>query len=268
MLNDTFQPDPNSAKIGNIEFLHINIDTPGKSNALNKGNCITHQRGIEVAMSIDADTLIGSNAIRKMFATSYRELILNGINRSLLTGTFTGEIHPRKAGVFYKKYFGRYAKSEYSDSHVCGAFMSWNPSTLIEIGGFLPLAAQDYAMGVQMRQAGGAIVKVPDADVHGYVASNLKEKLKGTSRSVRGRLQLKTSRPDLANIVMKDTDYLWPVWKRALNRLLLACCDPHPMKVIARALIDEIAIWNGKAEFKSKEALSSSWSRISTSKLD
>lgn len=249
-----------TAQLNNLRFMHLNTQTAGKPNVLNIGNELALQNRHEIAICIDANNFVEPGALRTLFAEAYNSICRYQDGTAVLSGSHKTAVKPTRLKPLYnlaKAHMEGVGRKK--DIEVSGCLMAWDTLWLKENGGVPSVVCDDYAIGVYARRTGRKIRCAENAAIWGYDANNLKDRVDGYARAVRGRLQMLDIDPNLRNIIEEDFHLMRDFPNRMSALLGWIRANPKRGPFIAlKFLMWEYARIKGRREYE-KDPTNQSW---------
>lgn len=248
-----------------IEYVHLDIPTPGKANALTIGNKMAVEEGNKVAICVDSDVLLEPDAIRNLYARASQSIDKEPDGTVLVNGVPKHVARPSKIRSFWRKIRPPVEEEFYGLGPAQGMCMAWSTQWITELGGIPPVANEDYAMSVVARLQGYKIGYALDAHVWQYTASTPRDILETTARMTRCVMQIRSLYPGAEAVLRQDHNFpsMTEMWFRYLG---YSKKRPFGFPIfVLRALLDEAGIIKGKIDFK-KNPTNQSWVRIKSTK--
>lgn len=246
-------------------YVHLDIPTPGKANALTIGNKMCVERGDKIAMCIDSDVLVEPDAIRNLYARANEVIDDQPEGTVLVNGLPIYISRPSAIRSLYRRIRPTQDKRFQKASPAYGCAMAWSSQWIESIGGIPPVANEDYAMSVVARFQHHKIDYAFDANVWQYTPNSPRDIFENMARMARCVMQIKNRYPEAGFILRHDrTDpdfiqrvfpFLNYIMKRPLGTPIF----------IARALLNEAAIVKGKMDYRRNPA-NQSWVQIKSTK--
>lgn len=252
-------------------YTHINTSTAGKANALHIGNIIAHRSGHLTTMSIDASDFVEPDAIRIMFAHTYRAfrgepeandiVLFSGVGRESVKGS-------KLEGLLAKISASRRHLVDASGAgkgRVSGAMMAWNTRWMNDLGGPPQVALEDYAMGVLARVNNFKIEQAEGVNIWFYIMKDFRGLLNTRARYVRGKRQLcdyVNHDQSIASFIENESYYIKNFKSRLKYLFNKSKSDPlNAIRYIATFLLWECAIWKAMREYN-RDPKNQSWEKI------